>query len=610
MSRTAESAAATARPRTPGGGPAIGVLVTTLLLLSVAALLIVPLLSATRTLAERRSVDRLLAATELPVLVERTAGAALDPGAAPEAWRAPGERARRIAAVLAGAESPRSTDGSPAAARRDDETSRVPLSPALLVLEDVPGGTEAAFALVVAVEDLLAAAGRHATARTAAVAGDDESAANGAAAAVSPPGGTMDASGRSGAAESLESHETAAAVRHARDAARSAARRLGDVLRRDAARGLAGRLRFDGALIAAVVLLGLLQVALLVRLRRLNAGLHGEIDRRTASERRLRDREVELERLAAELRTARDDARAADRAKSRFLATMSHEFRTPLNGILGFTWLIERGLAEARPDDVVADVRRIRGAGEHMLRLVSDVLDLAKVEAGMMVPEPAPIDADALVRESANAADAAARTSGGTVRLDAEPLGPARTDRTRMRQVLDNLLSNAVRFSGEAPVTLRARRLPAGTPVPSDVRGAPRPEGGAASPALPPAPGDRPDAVHVEGTVPPEDADRLLLSVIDGGPGMTDRELAAAFEEFVQVDDSATRRHGGTGLGLALVRRLTDLLGGGLVAASRPGAGSRFTVIVPATLAPASPSATGAAAESAPPATPTPPEPS
>jgi signal transduction histidine kinase len=516
--------------------------VTALLLLTVAGVMIVPLLSATRTLAERRNVDRLALAMTLPGLIERAAAEAMiaaarrpdppDPGdaddaidapaappAANRAWRVPALQARRIAARFAGIAEPDDADPDPV------------LPAAATALDDVPGGTTAAFALVTHLDDLIAAA--------------------------------------EGSAPGFDLRDT-------RDVGVTAADAVSELLRRDLARGFAGRLRFDGGVLAVIVLLGLLQVALLVRMRRLNAGLRVEIERRTESERLVREREAELQRVADQLRDARDDAEAADRAKSRFLATMSHEFRTPLNGILGFTWLIERGLQSARPEDILEDVQRIRGAGEHMLRLVSDVLDLAKIEAGMMSPEVAPFDAGVLIGEIAAAAEPLIAAGGNTLRVDAGPLGEVRTDATRLRQVLDNLLSNAGRFTDAGAVTLIARRLPAGAALPPEVRDAPA--GAAGGPGEP--------AFHVVGDLPPEATERLVLGVLDTGAGMSPRELAAAFEEFVQVDDSTSRRHGGTGLGLALVSRFASLLGGAVLVASRSGAGTRCSVVIPADLSP------------------------
>ncbi len=493
---------------------AMGIAAATLVLLTAALLLLVPLFSATRSLAQRRELDRLVLAAGVPALIERAAAehAAAEHAAAehaesgeadpPERRTGSADRARGIAAMLAGVE----------AAMGDADGDAITVDP----LTDVPGGIDAAFSLLGAIDDFIA---------------------------------TGDA-----------------------DAALAAADRLVGVLRRDFARELAGRLRFDGGVLAAVVLLGLLMLALFVRLRRLNAGLVAEIDRRIRGEQRLRQQEQALRQAADELRVARDEARQADRAKSRFLATMSHEFRTPLNGILGFSWLIERGLQAGRTDAALEDVRRIRGAGEHMLRLVSDVLDLARLEAGMMTATAAAFDPTALLREIADASRPQMDAAGTTFEWDVEPMGPASTDATRLRQIIDNLLSNAGRFAAGGRVRLLARRLAAGEAVPPSEDGAGRSDEDGPPPAR-----------HAIGLMPSPDRDRLLIRIEDTGPGMSPAQLAAAIEEFVQVDDSPQRRHGGTGLGLSLVARLAPLLGGGVLLESRVGRGTTATVVVPTT---------------------------
>lgn len=505
-------------PRTAGtANRALGIATATLVLLTAALLLLVPLLSATRSLAQRQELDRLVQAAGVPALIEQAAAerrAPTDP-ARPDRWTEPVNRARETAAALAATP----TGGDAAAA----------IEP----LTDVPGGIDAARGLLGAIDEFIAACGM-------------------------PP---ADA-GESVAGDPIDEVRTLAV---------DAANRLVGMLRRDFARELAGRLRFDGGVLAAVVLLGLLMLALFVRLRRLNAGLIEEIDRRIRGEQRLREQEVALRRAADELRMARDEARQADRAKSRFLATMSHEFRTPLNGILGFSWLIERGLRAGRTDAALEDVRRIRGAGEHMLRLVSDVLDLARLEADMMTATAADFDPDALLRDIADAARPAMGASGTTLECDLPPLGPACTDATRLRQVIDNLLSNAGRFTEGGRVHLSARRLAAGSPVP------PATIAGSADPATA-------AARHAVGVMPSPDRPRLLVRVADTGPGMSPAQLAAAFGEFVQVDDSPQRRHGGSGLGLSLVSRLAPLLGGGVLLESRIGHGTTATLVVPVTL--------------------------
>lgn len=226
-------------------------------------------------------------------------------------------------------------------------------------------------------------------------------------------------------------------------------------------------------------------------------------------------------------------AEAASQAKSQFLAVMSHEIRTPMNGILG--------MAQAMRGDDLPAVQRERLAvisecGESLLTILNDILDLSKVEAGKLQIEMAPFDLDKVLTGvvSTYAGDAEAR--GLRLRLDAEAAGGVYLgDPTRLRQVMSNLVSNALKFTETGEVSIRARRA----------------------------------------------ADGLRLQVIDTGKGMSDETLSRIFTPFAQEDASTTRRFGGTGLGLSIVRQLAVLMGGDVSVASRPGAGSCFTVTLP-----------------------------
>jgi PAS domain S-box len=246
--------------------------------------------------------------------------------------------------------------------------------------------------------------------------------------------------------------------------------------------------------------------------------------------------EQRVQQRTAELATARDAAEAASRAKSAFLAHMSHEFRTPLNAVIGLSQLLQRCCL---PDDGARYVRHIHQAGEQLLALTNDVLDLSRIEAGEMHLEAVPFElprlldaARALVQPQAEAkflklvTDVAAALPRFLV---GDPL--------RLRQVLLNLLSNAVKFTASGGVTLRVRQLARNGPL----------------------------AV-------------LRFDVVDTGIGITPEHQERIFEPFTQADGSITRRFGGTGLGLSIVRRLVDMMGGTLVVASQPGQGSTFSV--------------------------------
>ena len=249
--------------------------------------------------------------------------------------------------------------------------------------------------------------------------------------------------------------------------------------------------------------------------------------RRERTERQLR------EALAA-ARRAEEAAEAANRAKSAFLATMSHEIRTPLNGVLGMAQALARdGLDPIQRDRV--DV--ILQSGQSLTALLNDVLDLAKIEAGQLELEVIAFDLGEMLRAShaAFAVLADNKGVGLTTTLAPGADGTYLGDPTRLRQVVNNLVSNAVKFTDRGGVEVRA--------------------------AL--------------------DDGRLILEVADTGVGVQPEQSARLFEKFVQLDASTTRRHGGTGLGLAICRDLCALMGGEIRLESRPGEGSTFTVEVP-----------------------------
>ena len=231
---------------------------------------------------------------------------------------------------------------------------------------------------------------------------------------------------------------------------------------------------------------------------------------------------------------AKDEAEAATRAKSAFLATMSHEIRTPLNGVLGMAQAMAAGpLAPAQRERL--DV--IRQSGETLLTVLNDVLDLSKIEAGRLELEAAEFDI-AAVAESAHAAFATVAAQKGLafdLTVTRAAAGAYLGDATRVRQVLNNLISNALKFTEAGRVTVSVGQR----------RGA------------------------------------LTLTVVDTGIGMSGAEQAALFQKFAQADASTTRRFGGTGLGLAICRELAELMGGRIEARSAEGQGSTFVVTLP-----------------------------
>jgi signal transduction histidine kinase len=234
------------------------------------------------------------------------------------------------------------------------------------------------------------------------------------------------------------------------------------------------------------------------------------------------------------LASALDAARAADLSKSQFLATMSHEMRTPLNGVLGMASILgSSDLTEAqrRALDIIAS------SGGHMLEMIEDMLDIVALDARALELHPAPYDPALLLRAAVEAERADAERKGLSIRVETDRVRPGVYihDASRLRQVLGHLLSNAVKFTDSGTVTARVR---------SDLDEA----------GLP----------------------RLRFEVCDTGPGVPEAERSRIFERFHQLDASATRRHGGTGLGLAICRELASLWNGTIGVSGGEGGGSVF----------------------------------
>ncbi len=227
---------------------------------------------------------------------------------------------------------------------------------------------------------------------------------------------------------------------------------------------------------------------------------------------------------------------AASAAKSQFLANMSHEFRTPLNAIIGFTEVLQDQLPGPLNADQLEYLGDIHNAGQLLLRLINDVLDLAKVEAGRLELFYETVPIAQTIRETITTLRGAAEKKGLTIQWDIPPdLGLINVDQIRFKQILFNLLSNAVKFTDHGGVT---------------VTGA------------------------IEG-------DRLHVTVADTGIGLHPEDMDRIFVEFSQVDASYTRRHEGTGLGLALSKRLVEAHKGKIWVESQFGAGSTFHVLLP-----------------------------
>jgi PAS domain S-box-containing protein len=254
-----------------------------------------------------------------------------------------------------------------------------------------------------------------------------------------------------------------------------------------------------------------------------------------------------------ELNQARQEAIAANEAKSAFLANMSHELRTPLNAIIGFSRIVRRKAAGALPDKQLDNLDKVLVSADQLLGLINTILDIAKIEAGRMDVQLASFGPAGLVDACATTAQPLLRPDVTLIKDVAADLPPVYSDQAKVRQILLNLLSNAAKFTHAGTITLRAT---------TDDR---------------PLTTDRLDAPSVVG----RRSSVVAFEVTDTGIGIASEALSRIFEEFQQADTSTTRQYGGTGLGLSISRRLARLLGGDLTAISTPGAGATFTLTLP-----------------------------
>jgi signal transduction histidine kinase len=246
-----------------------------------------------------------------------------------------------------------------------------------------------------------------------------------------------------------------------------------------------------------------------------------------------------LARLRASAEAARAEAAAAARAKSAFLANMSHELRTPLNAILGYSEMLRDGLYGDLPAPALEPLARVEQSARHLVGLIDDVLDLARIEVGELALAVRPYVMKDVVYAVYRTMEPLATEKGLELKLSLPPaLPPARGDERRVRQILASLVDNAIKFTETGTVAL--------------------------------------EAAAADG--------RFVLTVRDTGPGIAPEDHEKIFAEFQQLDESPTRTKGGTGLGLALARKLVELHHGRLAVDSAPGRGATFTMTVPVEL--------------------------
>ena len=242
----------------------------------------------------------------------------------------------------------------------------------------------------------------------------------------------------------------------------------------------------------------------------------------------------------SEMETSRDEARDANAEKTRFFANMSHELRTPLNAILGYGEMLAEDCEDLGYDDLLSDLKKITSAGSHLLSLINNILDISKIEAGRMELYLTSFEIEGMVDTIKDVTGPLAATNDNGFKVNLEDaLGSMTQDETKIRQCLTNFLSNGFKFTSNGTITL-------------DVD-----------------------------TFVEEDIEMIRFAVTDTGEGMSEEGLSKVFREYEQAERSTSAKHGGTGLGLPITKKLAEMMGGDVIVTSELGVGSVFTLYVP-----------------------------
>jgi signal transduction histidine kinase len=253
-----------------------------------------------------------------------------------------------------------------------------------------------------------------------------------------------------------------------------------------------------------------------------------------------------LQRMGRELVRAKEAAESANEAKSTFLANVSHELRTPMNAIIGYSEMLQEEAEDRGQKAFIPDLQKINIAGQHLLGLINDILDLSKLEAGKLELYLETFDIHKIVQDIVSTSAPLIKLKSNTLRVNCPAgLGSMHADLTKVRQCLLNLISNAAKFTKQGTISIDVNRK-------------------------------RINGTGINGT------DWIVFSVGDTGIGMTHDQMKRIFEPFSQADASTNRKYGGTGLGLAITKRFCEMMGGDIQVHSEYGKGSTFVMRLPA----------------------------